>query len=109
MSTEGNPPTNSQEDSQPFKSRTTSSQGRSEFERKIRDLAKIAAQADIKEGGFRVGANIAALLSFTLNFKKDHHHCGRLTAKTSEEGYIIGITCPKHGTSKAPKWKEREK
>lgn len=70
-------------------------------------LARIAADADIKEGGFRNGGNTMAILAWGLRIKQEHHDCGHLDLVITPGSVVEAITCPVHGRFNAPAWVEK--
>lgn len=69
----------------------------------LAELAELAAAADTKEGGTRVGRNVLAMLSWAATFKLEHQGCGPLVIERGPKG-ITAVVCPVHGRSEAPAW-----
>lgn len=74
---------------------------------KMQELAQMAAKLDAEEGSFRTGANVAVLMTWAAAVRLEHGPCGQLELVTSATGFVVGITCPTHGTVPAPEWQEK--
>lgn len=71
----------------------------------MKNLARLAAAADAREGGFRTGLNIAAQLEWATRTRLEHGPCGQLSPERDEQGLIVSARCPVHGSLPAPEWK----
>lgn len=74
----------------------------------IENLARLAAEHDSREGGYRMGLNFAALISWAGKLRLEHAPCGKLEVESDAKGQLTGARCRVHGHFDAPEWIEAD-